>query len=331
MKVVKRLPSVSIVVPTFNDSATVGKALETLLRQTYPNISEIIIVDDGSTDNTPTILRSYADRYPQIKIIEIKHGERSHARNIGLHLTTGDVSFFAESDAIYEPTYLERAILQFGSSQVGGVFLLGHIINPRTLVSKCISIEDEVLRYKQALRMNVPESAWVYRTKLIKELGGFDERLSVAEDKDLAKRVKESGYRIAIVTGVNWGHPAPEGIVKLTKRGFRHGCERIPYCFKYPKSIPFIRVFFLSAIALVGFLSAYNIYYLSLVVFAFASIYITKLISLLAQGWEIIKAVEGKWYLLAIPIVSMMRHLAFTSGFLIGLLSYPFRKCKIDH
>lgn len=94
-------PLVTIVVPVYNDERYVGECLDSILSQSYKNI-EIICVNDGSTDNTPSILNRYAeqrsDEFFEIKIINQDNGGLSAARNTGLRQATGKYVYFLDSD-----------------------------------------------------------------------------------------------------------------------------------------------------------------------------------------------------------------------------------------
>lgn len=100
-------PSVSVIIPTFNRSRSIGKAIESVLAQTVP-VYEVIVVDDGSTDETPEILAGYGDR-----IIVIRQENRgvSAARNVGMQRATGEWIGFLDSDDLW----LEQKIEYFAN------------------------------------------------------------------------------------------------------------------------------------------------------------------------------------------------------------------------
>ncbi len=88
---------VSIIVPVYNTAQYLPKCLDGLINQTYKNI-EIVCVNDGSTDNSPDILREYANKDDRIVIIDCENGGLSSARNIGNDVATGDYIMFCDSD-----------------------------------------------------------------------------------------------------------------------------------------------------------------------------------------------------------------------------------------
>ncbi|NTQ43048.1 glycosyltransferase family 2 protein, partial [Enterococcus faecium] len=90
-------PLVSIIIPVYNIEKFIAKCLESLVSQTYKNI-EIIIVNDGSTDKSPSICRSYAAKDNRIKLINQKNQGLSGARNTGIQHITGDLVLFVDGD-----------------------------------------------------------------------------------------------------------------------------------------------------------------------------------------------------------------------------------------
>lgn len=108
---ISRKEPVSIILPTYNRAASVGRAVESVLRQTYPYF-ELLVIDDGSTDDTERIIREYGDK--RIKYYKLLHNEgQSKARNIGMDLAQYEFLAFEDSDDLWDnligmPTILMR-------------------------------------------------------------------------------------------------------------------------------------------------------------------------------------------------------------------------------
>ena len=88
---------ISVIIPAYNVQDYIAECLDSILNQTYKDL-EIIVVDDGSTDNTPQILEEYAKKYPQIHILTQQNSGQSVARNWGLRESSGDYIVFVDSD-----------------------------------------------------------------------------------------------------------------------------------------------------------------------------------------------------------------------------------------
>lgn len=91
------MKSISVIIPVFNSEKTIKRCIESVLNQTYRNL-EIIIIDDGSTDNSLSLCRNYAERDARIIVKSVKNGGPSSARNIGLGLAKGDYVAFCDAD-----------------------------------------------------------------------------------------------------------------------------------------------------------------------------------------------------------------------------------------
>lgn len=100
---------ISIVVPAYKVEKYLYKCIDSLINQTYKNI-EIILVDDGSPDNTGKICDEYAEKDERIKVIHRKNGGVSAARNDGLSIATGDYYAFVDSDDFVAPEYCEKML-----------------------------------------------------------------------------------------------------------------------------------------------------------------------------------------------------------------------------
>ena len=102
----KQNPLVSIVVPCYNSAKTLKTTLETILAQSYSDI-EVIIVSDGSTDDTVKIAKAIKD--PRVKVIEKENGGVSTSRNAGIDVAKGEFIMFIDSDDRIDETMVENA------------------------------------------------------------------------------------------------------------------------------------------------------------------------------------------------------------------------------
>lgn len=95
----------SVILPVYNNDIYISKCIDSVLKQTYKNI-ELICINDGSTDTTPTILEKYSKEDSRIKIINVENGGVSKARNLGLNIAKGDfITFIDSDDTIDRNTY----------------------------------------------------------------------------------------------------------------------------------------------------------------------------------------------------------------------------------
>ena len=109
----RTLPLISVIIPTHNCAAYLPEALDSVLSQTYPNI-EILVIDDGSTDNTAAIMAAYAE--DSVYIRQERLGP-SCARNRGIAKATGTYLAFLDADDIWLPSKLEKQLLVLNNTQ----------------------------------------------------------------------------------------------------------------------------------------------------------------------------------------------------------------------
>jgi glycosyltransferase involved in cell wall biosynthesis len=108
---------VSVIIPTYNRAGILRNAIESALKQTYTNI-QILVIDDGSTDNTAEIVKEY----PQAEYITIKHAGQAAARNCGLKNAKGAIIASLDSDDIWEPDFLTKCVTKLEQDNLDFVF-----------------------------------------------------------------------------------------------------------------------------------------------------------------------------------------------------------------
>jgi len=190
---VKRIePLVSVIIPTYNRAELVAQAVESVLNQTYRKI-EIIVVDDGSTDNTREVLRKYQG---EVKYIYQQRSERSKARNEGFRHSKGDCIAFLDSDDVWLPTKIEKQVEVLNEQpDVGLVYTGVQFIDTNGGPCAGKLCWDEPVRkvlYEDLMTHNVITgslSAIMVRRECLDRVGLFDETMNICEDLDLYRRI----------------------------------------------------------------------------------------------------------------------------------------------
>lgn len=192
----------SVVIPTFNRRERLQRVLEALTRQTLdPDVFEVIVVSDGSTDDTAAFLRSAVMPFRLIALTQTNGGP-ARARNLGVTHATGERVIFLDDDVIPEPQCLAEhlaAYAEFGERAV----VLGPMLTPRDIPLKPWVRWEQAMLEKQYTDMQAgrwqPTARQFYtgNTSLarrqIQEAGGFDITLRRAEDVELAYRLADRG------------------------------------------------------------------------------------------------------------------------------------------
>ncbi len=214
-----KLPLVSIVVGVRNMETTIGDCIESLLKQDYPSI-EIIIIDDGSDDNTSKIIQEYP-----VKLVRTEKKGISHARNHGYLQAKGVFVAYTDADCTVIPNWLSSMMPHFQEPQVA---LVGGATIFQTDGS-CSSIYRYVEFEKR--NNNVPEGDvnWaggpgcVFRRKVLQEVGGFNPNWKHGEDAEISFIISEKGYKIIKEPHAISYHAPEKGFGKLIRKGYRDG------------------------------------------------------------------------------------------------------------
>ncbi len=184
-------PLVSVIIPNFNYAKYLRQSIESVLNQTYENI-ELIVVDDGSTDDSVEILRNYSGC---LRLIEQKNSGVSVARNTGLEFANGDYICFLDSDDSWEPHKIMMQISKFSSEEVGVVYSAINICDDAlnkeeiSLARYKGEVADLYLKYPTRAIVNLGCSSAMIEARLAKMIGGFDADLNTSADWDYFRRL----------------------------------------------------------------------------------------------------------------------------------------------
>jgi glycosyltransferase involved in cell wall biosynthesis len=187
------LPRVSVIIPNFNYATYLGEAIESVLRQTYPDI-EIIVVDDGSTDNSIEIANQYLNK---IKLIRKINGGVSSARNEGIKISSGLYVCFLDADDIWEANKIELQLKKALEGNFGlvysGILECDSKLTPVREIKPIYQgdCEDEYrFRPGSAVAILGTSTALISR-EVLHEVGFFDLELNTSADWDFLRRVSK--------------------------------------------------------------------------------------------------------------------------------------------
>jgi len=203
-------PTVSVVIPAYNAAWCIGRAIDSVLAQSFRDL-EVIVVDDGSTDDTAKMLAAYG---PRIRVVSKLNGGMSSARNAGIALARGPYLAFLDADDRWLPEKLSRQVELLDSR---------HDLSFCSTTATLESPEGETIGIWGCQRLANPSLADIFehhaaiaggassvlaRRELVVSLNGFDDKLFGAEDTDLWIRLASRGGYACI----------PEPLVVVLKR-----------------------------------------------------------------------------------------------------------------
>jgi glycosyltransferase involved in cell wall biosynthesis len=183
--------TISVIIPTYNYDRFLREAIDSVLAQTRP-AHEIIVVDDGSTDDTPRILAEYGDR---IRVIRQENLGASAARNTGIAAARGEWVAFLDSDDLWRPRKLEYDAARIAADPDLGMVHCGaeQFDNAGKTTAVFLGglegwVAPDLLRLEREV-IAAPGSGLTVRKTAAEEAGGYDLRLEAAEDWDFCYRV----------------------------------------------------------------------------------------------------------------------------------------------
>jgi glycosyltransferase involved in cell wall biosynthesis len=215
---------VSTVIPTYNRSADVVVAVESALAQRYPaDRQEILVIDDGSTDDTAAAVARFGER---VRYLPKANGGVSAARNHGIAHARGDAIAFLDSDDTWDPDKLAAQVEVLAARPAVALVLTSMLIvdaqrRPIGEFSRrsTLPVDGLILSYVLQNPAMTPSSAMV-RTRVARDIGGFDTNLRTAEDLDFHLRVALH-HEIAVVDRPLLHYTRAEGTLGADLRTYR--------------------------------------------------------------------------------------------------------------
>jgi GT2 family glycosyltransferase len=226
-------PRVSVVVCTYNGGRTLDQCLRSLAALAYPDY-EVIVVDDGSTDDTPAIL----ERFPDVRAIRQHNKGLSTARNVGLHAATGSIVAYTDDDCYADPDWLTHLVYQLersGAHAVGGPNLSPDDGGLAACVAASPGQPTHVLESDQVAE-HVPGCNMAFRREALLAINGFDPLYRKAgDDVDVCWRLQQAGMWITFAPGAFVWHHRRLGPRAYLKQQAGYGEAEALLRFQHPE------------------------------------------------------------------------------------------------
>lgn len=241
------VPSVSVLIPAYNEEVGIRATIKSAIETNYPNL-EIIIIDDGSTDKTAKIIKKFISDYKkdnaesniELNFRTIPNGGKAKALNTALAISTGEIIVTIDADSVMDQRAIKKLVKYFTNPKVASV--AGNVaIGNR---SKFIGIIQQLeylygFYFKRADSMFnavyiVGGAAAAYRSKIIRDLGGFDEDI-ITEDIELSTRLQYHGYHVRYAADAIVYTEGPSDFNGLFKQRLRWKYGRLITFYKYKR------------------------------------------------------------------------------------------------
>jgi glycosyltransferase involved in cell wall biosynthesis len=194
---------VSVVIPAFNAAATLGAQLEALAAQEAAEPFEVVVADNGSTDGTADVVRSYAERMPLLRLVDASERTGSNvARNAGVRAARGELVLMCDADDVVAPGWVDALVGALGSADAVGGHLDRTSLNPDLLrIWPDYEGHSQVTVQLGFLPRPVGANAG-FRRAVWEELGGFDERyVRGGTETEFFWRLQLAGHTLVDVPG----------------------------------------------------------------------------------------------------------------------------------
>lgn len=226
----------SIIIPMYNAEKHIEELLEALTKQSS-FLLEVIIVDDGSTDNSFKIAIKTRINFP-LKIIKQENQGPATARNMGIKEAKSDIIIFLDSDCIPTKNFVKNILKPFKNPEISGV--QGEYItkNFNNLIARYVGYEIEYRHRNMKGKIDhIATYACAYRKKDLGEGFLTDFKEPNMEDIELSYRLSEQGKKLVFQSLAKVKHPHPENIFKYLKQQFKRGYWRVLGHYKHPKKL----------------------------------------------------------------------------------------------
>ncbi len=222
----KKLKPLTIVIPAYNEEKTIASSIDSCLNLTYPKGRlKIIVVNDGSTDGTRKVCERYAKR-GKIKLLNQKNQGKAAAINNALKYITTPYMACLDADSFFEKDALPHILGYLDDPEVAASIPSIKITRHKTFAERLQWVEylfsiylRKLMSFIDALYV-IPGPGSVYKTEVIKKVGGFDTS-SLTEDMEIAFKVQDLGYRIENTLNAYVHTVAPPRMRQLMKQRLR--------------------------------------------------------------------------------------------------------------
>ena len=329
-------PTVSVIIPCYNEEATIHKLLESLRSQTYPLAKLEVVISDGfSTDRTRAVIAEFQKDHADLAVRMVDNTARTIPAGVNqaIRESRGEIIVRLDAHSMPIPEYVERCVEahQTGKGDnVGGVW----DIQPgaETWVAKSISfaaahplgVGDAMYRLnaKPGAVDTVPFGS--FRRSLIEKIGAFDETLLANEDYEFNTRVRESG-------GIVWLDPAIRSVYfsrstlkKLAEQYWRYGfwklkmLKRYPHTLRWRQALPPVFVFMLAALIVLSL--GLRLAQAALVLQLFTYFFILGL-----AGFQLAIKTRKGFLIWGLPLAIATMHITWGAGFLWSGITSMFK------
>ena len=237
----KKKYSISVLVPAYNEEDTIEDTIKAIFDSEYP-IAEIIVLNDGSKDNTAKIVKRLMKKYKKLKLIDKKNSGKGDSLNWGLKKAKGDLIAVVDADSFPSPDSFGKMVGFFNEGNVGAATCIFSPRNRNKFLEKLQVIEYNIIAFTRKLLDYVdaiyvtPGPLALYRKSALVEMGGFDPK-SMTEDIEATWNLAYHGYHRRMCLDARATTKVPSGIKEWYRQRRRWNVGGLQCISKYKKCL----------------------------------------------------------------------------------------------
>ena len=337
-KALKKFPTVTIMVPCWNEQTTISKTIYSLLNLNYPkNKLKILIIDDGSTDKTWDVIKKF-EKKSQIEIFHKENGGKYTALNFGLTKVTSDLVGCMDADSYVDKDMLKNIVVYFDDKEVMAVTPSVKVWQPKTIIQLIQKVEygwgimiRKMFSYMGALYVT-PGPGSIFRREVFEKIGGY-KHAHQTEDMEMAVRMQSNHLKIVNSHNAFVYTVAPSTLRKLyTQRlrwtyGFINNIIDYKHLF-FKKEYGNLGVFILPMASL----SIFSALYVIIVsIFSFIKTIFTEYIKIQTVGFNFHWInLNFDWFFINTEIIAIASTITFLGTLILILLSRKMAEGKMS-
>lgn len=234
--------SVAVIIAAFNEEKVVVRTVYSVLQSDYKNL-QVVVVDDGSTDDTYNVAAKAFEPYANVSVIQQENAGKAEALTNGMSHARADVYVYLDADTLLAPTAISKLVTHFGNPKVGAVagnVKVGNRINMLTSLQAVEYISSQNLDRRAYALMNavtvVPGAIGAWRREAVESAGGYTSD-TLAEDMDLTWRVRLSGWKIENESEAVALTEAPDHLRVFFRQRFRWAFGTLQCLWKHRRAV----------------------------------------------------------------------------------------------
>ncbi|MEV0416699.1 bifunctional polysaccharide deacetylase/glycosyltransferase family 2 protein [Streptosporangium canum] len=234
-------PAVTVIVPAYNEEAGIEATVRSLVNTDYPGVLEVIVVDDGSSDNTAAIAASLS--LPGVRVIRQENGGKPAALNTGIAHASHDILVMVDGDTVFESATIRHLVRPLADPAVGAVSGNTKVGNRRGMIGRWQHIEY-VIGFNLDRRAfdllgcmpTVPGAIGAFRRSALQEIGGVSID-TLAEDTDLTMAMCRGGWRVVYEENALAWTEAPTSLSQLWRQRYRWCYGTLQAMWKHRRAV----------------------------------------------------------------------------------------------